>query len=100
MNRRSSQRKCQGREDSRHRRLRLVRNRLLGNVPKGRDDFAPETLLNKIKGGEKILVLDSNKDLPNNWRERCRGSSTDQEVKEEKETLDDPNLGDNKFTNL
>ena len=48
--------------------LHNFRNKLLGNVPKHRDEFNPETLLSRMEGGEKILVMDSLKDLPQNWR--------------------------------
>ena len=48
--------------------LTAHRNKILGNVPKHRDDFVPETLLAKIDGGNKIIVMDSSKDLPSNWR--------------------------------
>ena len=49
--------------------LTLHRNKLLGNVPKSRDEFDPSSLLSKMAGGDKILVLDSKKDLPANWRD-------------------------------
>ena len=49
--------------------LTLHRNKLLGNVPKRRDEFDPTSLLSKMDGGEKILVLDSLTDLPANWRD-------------------------------
>ena len=48
--------------------LNLHKSRLLGSLPKSRDDFDPRLLLSKMEGGEKIIVLDSNKDLPSNWR--------------------------------
>ena len=44
------------------------RNKLLGTLPKSRDEFDPLSLLSKLEGGEKILVLDSNKDLSKDWR--------------------------------
>ena len=48
--------------------LTSYRNKILGNVPKTRDEFDPASLLNKMEGGDKILVLDSHKDLPKDWR--------------------------------
>lgn len=48
--------------------LNSYRNKILGNVPKHRDEFDPDTLLSRMDGGEKILVMDSQKDLPDNWR--------------------------------
>ena len=49
--------------------LTAYRNKLLGNIPKHRDDFKPESLLSRMEGGDKILVMDSSKDLPSNWQE-------------------------------
>ena len=48
--------------------LNLHKNRLLGSLPKNREDFNPFQLLSKLSGGEKVIVLDSSKDLPPNWR--------------------------------
>ena len=50
--------------------LNLHKSRLLGSLPKERDDFDPLPLLTRMEGGEKILVLDSKKDLPSDWRSR------------------------------
>ena len=47
--------------------MNLHRLNLLGNVPKNRDEFDPSKLLNKLEGGSKVIVKDSNKDLPPNW---------------------------------
>ena len=49
--------------------LALHRNKILGTLPKSRDDLDPVCLLSKHEGGETILVLDSNKDLPTNWKQ-------------------------------
>ena len=49
--------------------LNLHKSRILGSLPKSRDDFDPLSLLSKLDGGEKIVVCDSNTDLPRNWRE-------------------------------
>ena len=49
--------------------LNLHKNRILGSLPKSRDDFDPSSLLSKLDGGEKIVVCDSNTDLPRNWRD-------------------------------
>ena len=49
--------------------LTAYRNRLLGNIPKHRDEFKTETLLSRMEGGDKILVMDSSKDLPSNWQD-------------------------------
>ena len=48
--------------------LNLQKSRLLGNLPKTRDEFDPLPLLSRLEGGEKVLVLDSKKDLPSDWR--------------------------------
>jgi len=32
-----------------------------------RDEFDPIMLFNKLEGGSKVIVKDSNKDLPSNW---------------------------------
>ena len=47
--------------------MNLHRSKLLGNVPKDRDDFDPYMLLNKLEGGSKVIVKNSKKDLPSNW---------------------------------
>ena len=44
------------------------RKKLFGSMPKSREDFHPEELLNKMDGGEDIIVMDSRKDLPADWR--------------------------------
>ena len=49
--------------------LTSYRNKILGNIPKDRNEFNPDTLLNKMEGGQKIVVMDSMKDLPDNWRD-------------------------------
>ena len=49
--------------------LTAYRNKLLGNIPKHRDDVEPETLLQRMEGGDKVLVMDSSKDLPSNWHQ-------------------------------
>ena len=49
--------------------LTLHRNKLLGNIPKSREEFNPWSLLDKMDGGDKMMVLDSCKDLPVDWRE-------------------------------
>ena len=48
--------------------LILYRNKILGNVPTHRNEFDPESLLTRMEGGEKIIVMDSLEDLPANWR--------------------------------
>ena len=45
----------------------LHRSNLPGNVPKNRDEFDQNKLLNKLEGGAKVIVKDSNKNLPPNW---------------------------------
>ena len=49
--------------------LNLHKNRILGSLPKSCDDFDPSSLLSKLDGGEKIVVCDSNTDMPRNWRD-------------------------------
>ena len=53
-----------------HRRLRRVRERVLGRAPTNLDDFDPETVFDKLDGGGKVIVIDSNTDLPKDWGER------------------------------
>jgi hypothetical protein len=48
--------------------LNLHKSKILGSLPTSRDDFDPTSLLAKLEGGEKILFMDSNKDLPMNWK--------------------------------
>ena len=78
-----------GTEDSRHQRLRRFRTKILGSVPKGSDDFSHQSLLEKIKRGREITVMDSNKDLPPDWVSQCTGSPTEAYNVEE-----DPNDND------
>ena len=47
--------------------MNLHRTNILGKVPKTRDDFIPSILLEKLEGGAKVVVLDSNQDLPKDW---------------------------------
>ena len=49
--------------------LAAYRNKLLGNIPKHRNDFQPESLPSKMEGGDKILEMDSSRNLPNNWQD-------------------------------
>lgn len=49
--------------------LNAFKRKLHGSIPKERDDFEPSTILGKIEHGEKVLVLDSNTDLPDNWKD-------------------------------
>ena len=60
-----------GTEESRIKRLRRVRTKVLGEVPKSRDSFKPQSLLSKLPGGQNIIILNSNNDLPSDWVERC-----------------------------
>ena len=55
--------------DTIERRLRRVREKVLGKVPKTREEFDPDLVFKKIAGGEKIITVDSSRDLPENWRE-------------------------------
>ena len=48
--------------------LNTHRTKILGNFPKHRDEFQPETLLRRMEGGGNILVMDSKTDLPPRWR--------------------------------
>ena len=48
--------------------LNLYKNRLLGTMPRSRNEFDPHPLLSKIDAGEKTIVLDSLTDLPANWQ--------------------------------
>ena len=44
------------------------RTKLLGKVPRTRDEYDPTTFLHTLSGGEKITVLDS-RDFPEKWTE-------------------------------
>ena len=48
--------------------LNLYKSKLLGSLPTSRDDFDPTTLLGKMEGGDKVIFMDSNKDLPKDWK--------------------------------
>ena len=60
--------------------LNLHRSRLLGSLPKTRDEFDPASLLSKLDGGEKVLVCDSNVDLPKDWMDVDLRAFVDAEV--------------------
>ena len=47
--------------------LNQFRTKLLGSLPATREDFDPSILLGKVEGGEKIITLDSMKDLKEDW---------------------------------
>ena len=47
--------------------LNQFRTKLLGSLPATRDDFDPMILLGRMEGGEKIITMDSLKDLPQDW---------------------------------
>ena len=49
--------------------LNAFRRKLHGLIPKELDDFDQSIILGKIEHGEKVLILDSNKDLPENWKD-------------------------------
>ena len=42
---------------------------LLGKVPRFRDEYDPQTMISTLEHEEKILVLDSSRDLPQNWND-------------------------------
>ena len=44
------------------------RTKLLGKVPRTRDEYDPTTFLHTLSGWDKITVLDS-RDLPEKWTE-------------------------------
>ena len=72
--------------------LRRVRESVLGKVPTNRDVFDPAPILEKLEGGSKVIVIDSNKDLPTNWRELIENEEVElsaqwQSVLEEREKL-------------
>ena len=41
----------------------------MGAVSCDRDSFNPCPILSKINSGDRIITIDSNVDLPTNWRE-------------------------------
>ena len=47
--------------------LRRERSKAYGPTPANRDDFEPAKFISELKGGKKIILLDSNKDLGPNW---------------------------------
>ena len=48
--------------------LNYYRTQVFGHQPRDRESFDPGPVLRSLQGGEKIVVSDSKKDLPNNWR--------------------------------
>ena len=42
---------------------------LLGKVPRSRDEYDPQPMISTLEHEEKILVLDSSRDLPQNWND-------------------------------
>ena len=49
--------------------LTYYRTQILGKVPKDRDSYDPAPILSAIPGGDKVMVLDSNHDLPEDWKD-------------------------------
>ena len=45
------------------RNMRHIRSKEHGPLPKNRDDFDPEAIVNSTVGGQKIIIMDSNKNL-------------------------------------
>ena len=45
------------------RNMRHIRSKQHGPLPRNRNDFDPETVVNDALGGRKVIVMDSNKDL-------------------------------------
>ena len=41
----------------------------MGAVSCDRDSFNPKQILSNINSGDRIITIDSNVDLPTNWRE-------------------------------
>ena len=42
---------------------------LLGKVPRSRDEYDPQPMISTLEHEEKILVLNSSRDLPQNWND-------------------------------
>ena len=49
------------------RNMRHIRSKEHGPLPKNRDDFDPEVIVKSTVGGRKIIIMDSNKHLDNNY---------------------------------
>ena len=51
--------------------LNLHKSKLLGVMPKSKDDFnsVPLLSMSKLDGGDQVVFLDTNVDLPDNWRD-------------------------------
>ena len=47
--------------------LHYHRNKILGYEAKSRDEYDPSVILSKNKFGKDVIVIDSNKDLPEDW---------------------------------
>ena len=50
-------------KDNLARHMRHIRSKEHGPLPKNRDDFDPEPIVNSTVGGQKIVIMDSNKHL-------------------------------------
>ena len=49
------------------RHMRRIRNKEYGPLPKNRNDFDPEAVIRDTLGGQKVIVMDSNKNLDKNF---------------------------------
>ena len=47
--------------------LNAHRNKILGYQAKSRDEYDPSVILSRNQFGKNIIVIDSDKDLPDNW---------------------------------
>ena len=47
--------------------LNAHKSKFVGNIPKTREEFDPKYMLDNLENGQKVVVLDSATDLPQNW---------------------------------
>ena len=59
---------CLGKDNNLDKMIQRKKQKQLGNKPTNIDDFDPRTYLESTNNSD-ILVIDSNEELPHNWKE-------------------------------
>ena len=70
------------------RHVRRVKATINGPVPQNRNEFDPETVVKQTLGGKKVIVLDSNKHLGDDFDEQFKNFVDGQNISQNGGTLD------------
>ena len=67
-------------KDNMSRNMRMRRKKEHGPLPKNRDEFDPEVVIKETLGGQKVILLDSNKDLDKKFYKKLENFKNDKTV--------------------